>query len=160
MSDSNPRVRTSAKAIIFDAGRQKILFIEHPDKETPYYTLPGGGQEHGENLLETLQRECEEEIGTRVKIEKLRMVRDYIARNHEFAEATPHFHQVEFFFSCILEDSSAAMMGPIPDKTQTGIKWLTLSELESSRIYPKVFRTLLFRLASGESVPFYLGDVN
>ena len=160
MSDSTPRVRTSAKAIIFDADRQKILFIEYLDTENPYYTLPGGGQEHGENLLQALLRECEEEIGTRVKVEELRMVRDYIARHHEFAEANPHFHQVEFFFSCILENTSDAMMGPLLDKTQTGIKWLTLSEFESARIYPKVFRTLLFRLASGEPVPFYLGDVN
>lgn len=41
-------IRNSAKAVIIQEG--KLLAIKKQDKEGYYYILPGGGQEHGENL--------------------------------------------------------------------------------------------------------------
>ncbi len=154
------RVRNSAKAIIFDRVTKKLLLIEHLGQDGTYFTFPGGGQEHGENLVEAVVRECIEEIGTSVEVDKLVFVRDYVARNHEFAKDHPDFHEVEFYFLCSLETSSNAKMGATPDKTQIGIRWIPVSEVPESPIYPKTLRPLLRSIMDGGNLPVYLGDVN
>ena len=154
------RVRNSAKAIIFDPATERLLLIEHLGKEGTYYTFPGGGQEHGENLAEAVRRECMEEIGVAVIVGDLTAVRDYIAGNHEFAMDHPDFHAVEFYFLCTLEHPSDARVGAIPDKTQVGIRWILLSEVPNAPIYPKAFRSLMQRIIDRDVLPIYLGDVN
>ncbi|MEC1177482.1 NUDIX domain-containing protein [Metasolibacillus meyeri] len=49
-------IRNSAKAIIVKD--EKLLAIKIQENGGTYYILPGGGQEHGENLHQALQREC------------------------------------------------------------------------------------------------------
>lgn len=154
-------VRNSAKAIIFDPPSNSILLIEHRDKKgNVYFTFPGGGQEHGESLTAAVQRECIEEIGCEVNCGDLVSVRDYVGRNHEFAEEHPHFHAVEFYFLCSMDDPAAARMGDHPDKSQTGLKWIVLWEVESTSIYPRSIRPLLSRIVKSQERPLYLGDVN
>lgn len=53
-------IRNSAKAIIIQD--DELLALKMEDKDGYYFILPGGGQEHGENLHETLKRECKEEM--------------------------------------------------------------------------------------------------
>jgi 8-oxo-dGTP diphosphatase len=149
------KVRISAKAIIIQEGR--LLVLKNRDSAGEWYTLPGGGQEHGETLVATLQRECVEEIGSGVIVGRLRFIRDYIARHHEFAATEDDAHQVELMFECRV--TSVPTMGTSPDPTQTGIEWLDLSALADHRLYPKVLKELL---VDGVTVnePTYLGDVN
>ena len=47
------------------------MAIKKEDKDGYYFILPGGGQEHGENLHETLKRECIEEIGEEIEIDDM-----------------------------------------------------------------------------------------
>jgi 8-oxo-dGTP diphosphatase len=148
------QVRISAKAIIIQDGR--LLVIRNRDSSGDWYTLPGGGQEHGETLPAALNRECQEEIGCEVTVGRIRFVRDYIGRNHEFA-TEDNSHQVEVMFVCQLK--SAPSLGAIPDSTQTGIEWLELSDLPNHRLYPKALRGLLSGDAPVDG-PLYLGDVN
>jgi ADP-ribose pyrophosphatase YjhB (NUDIX family) len=158
---SDFRIRNSAKAIVYDEASKSILFIEHRTQHREiYFTFPGGGQEHGESLTEALQRECLEEIGCEVVCRDLASVRDYVARNHEFADAHPDFHEVEFYFLCSIDDASAVRMGDKPDRSQTGIKWIALADVESTLIYPRSIRPLLSKIVSGQERPLYLGDVN
>ena len=89
------KLRNSAKAIIIQNNR--LLAIRGKDPWGDYYLLPGGGQRAGETILEALQRECLEEIGTTVVTHDLRLVREYIGRNHEFAEYAGDVHQVELW---------------------------------------------------------------
>ena len=148
------RVRISVKAIIIQDGR--LLVIKNRDSSGDWYTLPGGGQEHGETLPAALNRECQEEIGCGVTVGRIRFIRDYIGKNHEFA-AEDNSHQVEVMFECQLR--SAPSLGAKPDITQTGIEWLELKDLSNHRLYPKALQWLL----SGDAPldgPLYLGDVN
>ena len=62
----NRPIRNSAKAIIIRNGQ--ILCTKNRDLLEEFYLLPGGGQNHGEPLYETLKRECLEEIGAKIQV--------------------------------------------------------------------------------------------
>lgn len=149
-------IRNSAKAVIVHDGR--LLVVEHrsPGGET-YFTLPGGGQEHGEALDAAVARECREELGADVHVGDLLCVRDYISRDHEFAAEEADVHQVEFMFECSLFDRSQVGRGTLPDANQVGVRWVPLAELCASPLYPKALRSWL---AEHTARPRYLGNVN
>jgi len=54
--------RVSVKALIQDEAG-KILVVRTGDDRG--WTLPGGGMDHGEDIIEGLRRELQEELGTR-----------------------------------------------------------------------------------------------
>lgn len=149
--------RNSAKAIIVRRGQ--LLVTRNKDPWGDWFILPGGGQRQGETLHAALQRECLEEIGARVVIGRLALVREYIGKNHEFARWDPHAHQVEFMFECRLAPGAKPRAGSTPDSYQTGVAWLPLRELHRHRLYPSCLRRLL-RHGSPPKKPVYLGDVN
>jgi 8-oxo-dGTP diphosphatase len=149
-------VRPSAKAIIIRDG-QLLVLVHHRSAGERFFTLPGGGQEPFESLPEALQRECLEEIGVAVRVGALLYVRDYIARNHEFAAESPLFHALELMFECTLEPGAEPQVGAVPDDWQTGVAWLPLQELPESAFYPTALRGVLAR---GDRSHVYLGDVN
>ncbi len=150
-------IRNSAKAIIIKDN--KLLAIKNFDPEGDWYILPGGGQQHGETLHEALQRECLEEIGTRVIIGELRFIREYIGRHHEYAGTDSDVHQVEFMFKCDINSEYVPTNGHIPDTYQTGVSWLPLGEIAQYRIYPAVLKPVLGQ-SKNMNAPAYLGDVN
>lgn len=146
--------RVSAKAIVVHEDR--MLLTKKTDAGGDYYILPGGGQEHGESLFQTLIREVLEETGYRIEPKDLVFVRDYIGANHEFAADSSHFHQVELYFEARLVDSAAAEI-LVPDKGQIGIEWLPLSRVGACRVYPLKLREAIRDRHSSRR---YVGDVN
>ena len=148
-------LRNSAKAIIIQDG--KLLCTKNHDQWGDFYLLPGGGQEPFETLQEALRRECREEITAEIEIGDLRYIREYIGRNHEFAEWDGDLHQIEFMFECVLRPGAALRTGSVPDSYQTGVAWLPLAELSQARIYPQVLKKLI--MEDGALLgPVYLGD--
>lgn len=150
-------IRNSVKALILNDG--KILSIKLADKEGYWYVLPGGGQQPGETFYEALRRECREEINCEVEIGELRFIREYISKNHEFANFERDVHQVEFMFECKLAEGSEPSMGHEPDTMQLGIEWLDVRELDSYRLYPLALRPLITNYNSSRNV-VYMGDTN
>ena len=60
--------RVSVKALIQDEAGRTLVVRTGNDKG---WTLPGGGMDHGEDIIEGLRRELQEELGTqRVEIGK------------------------------------------------------------------------------------------
>jgi 8-oxo-dGTP diphosphatase len=136
-------VRTAAKALIIHEG--KLLIIKMQGENGVFYLLPGGGQEHGENLHENLKRECMEEVGVEVEVGELKFVRDYIEKHHK-PESDRDFHQVELLFSCTLKSpAETAKYGNTPDEKQIGVEWLALDDLMDIPLYPLAIRPLLTR---------------
>lgn len=148
--------RTSAKALIESNGR--YLFNAYTDKEGIWYNLPGGGQDHGEELSNTVVRECNEEIGAKVKVLSLQFIREFIAAEIETDSEIAGLHQVEFIFRCELCDPEYSVaMGDEPDINQHGVEWLTLDQMRELRCYP---RELVKYLPLSSDKPIYLGAVD
>lgn len=151
-------IRNSVKALIIH--QEKLLVTKQYDHGGYFYILPGGGQEHGENLHETLERECIEEINVEVEIGKLVFVREYIGKNHEFDFDT-NVHQIEYMFLCqVIDEFSKIENGTAPDPNQIGVEWIPISEILHYRMYPLSMRKFIIDFVSGKEVPVYLGDIN
>ena len=150
-------IRNSAKAIIIVDGH--ILATKNLDSEGVYYILPGGGQQRGETLTSALERECREEISVDVIVGNLVCLREYIGKNHEFAESDAEVHRIEFMFACTMKDGAVVGDGDLPDDSQVGSEWLPLDQLETFRFYPTALRPILAEYGSGRH-PVYMGDVN
>ena len=152
-------IRNSAKALIIQD--EKLLAIKKEDEDGYYFILPGGGQEHDENLHETLKRECIEEIGEEVEIGEMIFIREYIGKNHEYAAFDFKVHRMEFMFLCRLKERKENIENGIsPDVGQIGVEWLSLAELLQHRLYPQKMREYLIGYSNGEKPPTYLGDIN
>ncbi|MEN6401799.1 MAG: NUDIX domain-containing protein [Armatimonadia bacterium] len=154
------RFRNSIKAVIIRDG--SLLVTVNEDHLGEFLLLPGGGQHFGETMVETLQRECREELACKIVVHDLIGIREYIAAHHEFAELEPEVHQVEIMFRCDLAAGSEPRFGDTPDDTrdwvQTGTAWVPLTDLANHRIYPSVLREWLLTLPDPQRR--YLGDVN
>ncbi|MEO2255577.1 NUDIX domain-containing protein [Paenibacillus amylolyticus] len=149
-------IRNSAKAVIVQDGRLLVIRLE--DQYGTAYVFPGGGQEKGEELKDAVARECLEEIGQAVNVGELLHIREYIGKNHEFAEWDADIHQVEFYFACSLIDPEATVFeGSNPDDHQVAVEWIALEELSRIRLYPKTIGELLLK---SDSSSIYLGDLN
>jgi ADP-ribose pyrophosphatase YjhB (NUDIX family) len=147
--------RTAAKAVIIRD--RQLLVIAKRDAQGDFFILPGGGQNESESLADAVRRECIEEIGTDVEVGELLFVRDYIARNHEFANEEPNVHQVEVMFACSVPVDYVPRVGQLPDDGQEAVAWLPLDELAATRLYPAALKTAFRSRGPGAT---YLGDVN
>jgi ADP-ribose pyrophosphatase YjhB (NUDIX family) len=150
-------IRNSAKAIIIQDDR--LLTIKKQDDEGFYYILPGGGQHPGESLTIALARECREELSIDVSVADMVCIREYIGKNHEFAESDGDGHSIEFMFACSLPDGAVVANGEEPDESQVGFEWIPLYELETCRFYPRALSRILPDECR-KPHPLYLGDVN
>lgn len=150
-------IRNSVKAIIIENGR--ILLTKNEDHLGIFYLLPGGGQEHGELMTEALKRECMEEISADISIGDIKFIREYIGKNHEFAEWDSEIHQIEYMFECKLLSDAELVTGTVPDSMQVGVEWLDLKLLGEYRIYPNELRNVINEDGTLKAL-VYLGDAN
>ena len=148
-------IRNSAKAIIIKDG--KLLTTKNQSRTGIFYILPGGGQEFGETLHETLKRECCEEIGCNVEVGELLWIREYRGWRHEFGEGQ---HAIEFMFRCSLKSGIDEKVASEPDTYQIGVEWIKIEEIAKYRFYPQVLKPLIKSINKNKTSPSYLGDVN
>ncbi|WP_276355334.1 NUDIX domain-containing protein [Cohnella caldifontis] len=149
-------VRNSCKAVIVQD--RKVLLTKNRDDFGFFHLFPGGGQEPGETLTEALARECMEEVGAEIQVVDLIHIREYIGKNHEFAQWDADVHQVEFYFRCHLRDPHATITdGTNPDANQVAVEWIDIDELHRIRLYPKTLGKII---AEEIRMNVYLGDIN
>lgn len=151
MTEILERIRITPRAVII---KETEILLQHKQYEdgSERHVLPGGSIEPGETLEQALIRECEEEIGTTIIVERLLHVAD-VFRDRKTTPPTRR-QQVELLFQCRVPDNYAAQNGPAPDKHQVAVKWVDLSEL-SELLYPVSFADKLLNLPL--NTPVYLG---
>jgi ADP-ribose pyrophosphatase YjhB (NUDIX family) len=156
MFDSEGNIRNSIKAIIIK--NNKILLTYNEYNGEKFYLLPGGGQRHNETIIDALKRECLEEIGSSVEIIKLQFIREYIGKNHQFADEDGNVHQVELMFECRLINDKLTLTEN-KDDFQIGFQWIELNDFKNIIIYPNELKKVI-DVDGRFSSKIYLGDVN
>jgi len=117
-----------------------ILLKDETDKYTNriFYSLPGGGQEVGETLKDTVIREFKEEISLDIEVSELAFVREFVYDNPDFEGWKGGIHQVEIVFFCHLRDAQQEeKIGEKPDTSMLNFKWIPLADFEQYKLYPE-----------------------
>lgn len=135
-----PGIRNAVRAVITRDG-SVLLQRKVDDSGVERYALPGGAQEDGERLLDALQRECEEEIGTRIEVIDLMFVGDYFKPRQTNPPTTRHL--LEFLFECTVTADYEARNGPRPDKHQVDVLWVPIKDLAGLNLVPADYADLL-----------------
>ena len=157
-------IRNSAKALIIDNGKilvnknQSSLGDVCPElpNGTIYHDLPGGGQNQYETLEEAVKRECLEETGYTVAVDRLAAIYEEISINEGFrAKYEPYAHKVHFLFVCRLVDESVKPVGE-KDLDMLESEWVSIEDMRSILLYPKIIHVNLERVLASECV-LYLG---
>ena len=149
-------IRNTARALILQD--DSILLLRKDGYEQgERFALPGGGQDPGETLEQALQRECLEEIGTRVDIHHLFCVADCFKPRDTPPGSTRHL--VEFLFTCTVADDYIPQNGHHPDKHQVEVVWARLDDLVSMPLYPRSLAPYLAD-AREHAGPVYLGTLD
>jgi len=117
-------IRINVSAAIVREGQ--ILVIEFSDDSGYHYTLPGGGVEEGEPILEALAREVKEETGVEAEIGPLLMVWEQL-RSRGFGRDPRH--KIGLIYSAILKEGQEPDREYHYDKDQIGVRWLPLDRL-------------------------------
>ena len=126
-------IRNSAKAIVINNG--KLLVNRCVSRFGEYYALPGGGQQPGEMLTETVRRELLEETGYSVKPIRLSGIYERISDGRDDGLN----HKIYFIFLCRL--LGVARKTPTEqDKYQEGIEWIDLTDIPKTNLFPRAIR--------------------
>lgn len=112
---------------------QEILVMQ--DKNNYLYTVPGGGIELNEPLLNGLVREVAEEIGAAVKVGELITLKEdwfYHAQEKRFYHAVLNFYEAELL----------GQVGQPTDAKVTFADFIPLSQLTPENTNPLVWEVL------------------
>lgn len=150
-------IRTATKAIIIED--DNILLNRYSKNNKEWYTFPGGGQDHNEDLKSNLKRECLEEMGADVDVEEVLFVREYIADHHNPSPGRVGYHQVNIMFQCKLINKDFKIPTQ-PDPSQIGVQWVPINKLLEYNLYPLSIRKEIIEHHSGRSNKIYLGETD
>jgi len=142
--------RNSAKAIVINNG--KLLVNRCESRFGEYYTLPGGGQQSGEMLTETVKRELLEETGYSVKPLRLSGIYERVSEGRDEGLC----HKIYFIFLCRLESGERKTPSEI-DRFQIDSIWIPLREVASRNLFPRAIRDNI-RSLTGYGETIFIGS--
>lgn len=125
------KTRNTVKGIILDT-HNKIALVAK--KGSGFYFLPGGGVEDGESAEEALKRECAEEIGCNITIEKK------FAVISEYRDVSGELYQT----SCFIARLSGDVGDPdlIPEDSLYGMETLWVIRVEAIDLLRKQMKKI------------------
>ncbi len=128
--------RIAARGVVIHDNRV-LLVNAYPDGQSDLWCAPGGGQEPGTSLPETVIREVFEETGLTIKVGTMCLV-------NEFHDPANGFHQVEVFFRCTVDDPTFDPTWRDPEDIVTKRGWFTADDMETLRVKPDRLYDLAF----------------
>ena len=158
-------IRNAAKALIINSG--KILINKNQNSVGDmcyglpngaiYYDLPGGGQNQYETLEEAVKRECLEESGYTVAVDRLAAIYEEISMHEKFRiEYEQYAHKVHFLFVCHLIDEPIKSLAK-KDLEMLESVWVDIADMKNIPLYPQIINTNLEKIIESENV-LYLGS--
>ena len=156
LENLDPSIRNAVRALIV-RDESVLLLRKEGGGQGERFALPGGAQDPGETLVEALERECQEEIGTGVEIGDLLTVADYFKQRDTQPPSTRHL--LEFLFSCHVPDDYVPQNGHHPDKHQIEVVWVRLSDLDQLMLFPRSLSESLPGVITGDNKG-YLGIID
>ncbi|MGL4800593.1 MAG: NUDIX domain-containing protein [Cellulosilyticaceae bacterium] len=132
-------IRPRAAAIIVNDKKELLLLRQkNPYTGFEWWTLPGGGMEPEESVIDTIVREVEEECNVSCRPMKLIYISEYV----DYSIDT---HHLGMFFLTQIDDESQIQVGSDPEVEEQYIKecrFVSKEEIQHSKlpIYPPVFR--------------------
>ena len=135
-----------ATGLALHEGRVLLVASSYPNQPHPLWNLPGGRQQPGELLAETVVREVLEETGLRVEVERLAYVSESYDGEQHFLNAT---FLVRLSFDFGQDDKKG-------EDHVVGVEWVPISEL-AERIVVGVVREPLLAYLGGALPQRYAG---
>ena len=115
-------IRSCARAVIL-RNCEVLVQVKSKPGHGEYLSLPGGKQDTGETLTECVIRECAEEIGATVVVDRLLHVAETFRNKPDGTR-----HQLDVLFACHVTEAYVPHLGPHPDPSQIATAWVPLSE--------------------------------
>ena len=127
-------VVSAVGVLFYSMSTNRYLYLMRNDSKHPdCWSLAGGKQEIGETLLQTLERECEEELGSMPNYVKLMPLEKFTSADNGF-----NYHT----FFCIVADE----FKPILNDEHLGYAWI------DSGTWPKPLHGGLWSTVNFEAV--------
>lgn len=132
-------LRPRAAAIILNQNNELLVLRQkNPSTGFEWWTLPGGGMEPEESVIDTIVREVEEECHLRCRPLKLLYMSEYV-------DYTINTHHLGMFFLATVDNIEELEVGFDPEVEQQYIqecRFISRSELIASHIpiFPPVFK--------------------
>lgn len=148
--------KNSAKAIILD--RQNVLLLKKVYEDGQIiYTLPGGTQEPGEVLSDTVIREVYEEAAAHVEVLDIACIYEHMHASRTTENSIKH--KLEFAFLCRIIEPYEPQNGLYPDPHQVAVEWVNIDALNELTLNPLALADLIPDL-SLSATTVYLGKVS
>lgn len=120
------------------------------------YTLPGGSQDPGETLDQTVIREVYDETAAKVQVVGLLNVYEHSRQSGK--EPGVIKHKIEFAFLCKVDEHYKPKMGKSPDPHQIAVEWIYLNSLNKLKLHPSGLSEILKEITLPEQ-SIYLGNI-
>ncbi|MGM0845319.1 MAG: NUDIX domain-containing protein [Bacillota bacterium] len=126
-------IRVRAGALIIQDN--KVLLAKFEDENGVHFNLPSGGVEKGESTSEAAIREAREEAGVDVMVNNLAFIYEYAPHQSQYIYGnTPN---LSLFFDCRIAGRNTPAPDS-PDLNQIGAEWISIEELDSITLYPRI----------------------
>lgn len=120
-----------ASGLAIQNGAVLLVASSYASHANPLWNLPGGRQQHGELLQETVVREVDEETGLTASVLRLA----YVSESYD---GDTHFLSTVFEI-----ETSGKMRAPRAGDHVTAVQWCPLAELQSRLEVPIVREPML-----------------